>query len=78
LHFTLRNTLDATTTVTITLQASALGLPAQALTGIALLSGTANPLSAGTARTLSATLAPQASEIIVLSSQTVYLPMILK
>ncbi|HSD83530.1 MAG TPA: hypothetical protein VLG46_06720 [Anaerolineae bacterium] len=78
LHFTLRNTLDATTTVTVTLQANALGLPAQSLTGIALLSGAGYPLSAGTTRALKATLAPQASEIIVLSDQAVYLPLIWK
>jgi hypothetical protein len=78
LYFTLRNTTDTITTVTVTLQANALGLPAQSLTAIALLSNTAYPLSAGTARTLKATLAPQASEILVLSSQAVYLPLILK
>lgn len=79
LHFTLRNTLDTTTTVTVTLQANALGLPTQSLTGLALLSGKAYPLSSGTTRTLRATLAPQASDIIALSSsQTVFLPLILK
>jgi hypothetical protein len=78
LHFTLRNTTDTTTTVTVTLQADALGLPAQSLAGLALLSGKAYPLSTGTSRTLRATLAPQAGDIIVLSNQAVYLPLILK
>jgi hypothetical protein len=64
--------------VTVTLQSNALGLPVQSFTAIALLSTTAYPLSAGTARTLRATLAPQASEILVLSSHAIYLPLILK
>ncbi len=78
LHFTLRNTLDTTTTVTVTLQANALALPTQSLTAIGLLAETAYLLNGGTARTLKVTLAPQASEILVLSSQAIYLPLILK
>jgi hypothetical protein len=62
----------------VTLQANALALPAQSLTAIALLPETAYPLSAGTARTLKATLAPQASEVLVLSNHAIYLPLTLK
>jgi hypothetical protein len=78
LHFTLRNTIDATTTVTVTLQANALTLPAQSLTAIALLAETSYPLSAGTYRTLKVTLAPQASEILIFADHEVYLPLVFK
>jgi hypothetical protein len=77
-HFTLRNTLDATTTVTVTLQANALGLPTRSLTAIALLAETSYPLNAGTSRTLKVTLAPQASEIIIFADHEVYLPLVFK
>ncbi len=68
LHLTLRNTLDAEATVTVTVQANALGLPAMPINASALLAGTSHPLSAGANRTLTITLAPQASEILVFSS----------
>jgi len=80
LYFTLRNTTAETTTVTVTLQADCLGLPAIPLTATALLAGTQHPISPPDAtRTLTVTLASQASEILApVPCCVIYLPIILK
>jgi hypothetical protein len=55
-----------------------LGLPTMPINAVALQAGTTHPLSGGADRTLTITLASQASEILVLSSHVVYLPLVLK
>ena len=68
LHFTLRNTLEVTVTVGITMEAEALGLPAVPITATALLADEQYPLNApGPTRTLTVALAPQAGELLCLT-----------
>jgi hypothetical protein len=71
LHFTLRNTLEVTVTVGITVEAEALGLPAVPITAAAMLAEEQYPLSApGPTRTLNVTLGPLASELLRLAWMT--------
>lgn len=70
LHFALRNVSAVTTSVTVTLQACDLNLPAVPLTATALLADEQLPISAPSTctRTLAVTLASTTSEIIHLGT----------
>ena len=70
-HFTLRNMLETPVNVTLTLDATALGLPASDLKALALLRETNIPVNgAGAARTVTLILPAFATEVLYLSTAT--------
>ena len=78
LYFTLRNTQDVSATVSITVEADALGLPASPVAVMALLANENHSLDGSSAsRTLTVTLGPQASEALYLKTLSVYLPVVI-
>lgn len=77
LYFTLRNTRDVTATVTLTVQANALGLATTPLAASALIAQAGLPVSGtGGTRSITMDLAPQTSEIVYVHAWQVYLPAI--